>query len=649
MSEQITPNPSVPTQVVAEVKFPKFINNLGIIPTSYKDSMSYYECLAWLCKFLEETVIPTVNENGEAVEELQNLYNELNSYVTNYFDNLDVQEEINNKLDDMVESGTLQEIIGDYLNSKAIFGFDNVEDMKEATNLIDGSYARTLGFYLKNDGGSALYKIRKINNTDLVDNMTILQMNNDNSLIAELIFEDFILVDQLGAKGDESSDDYIPINKAIQKCIETHKTLVFNSGKIYGIGEPLSLTKRININGNDSTLKALSNMQYMLYINVPNEYDGEGTDLKNRIDLLQGYEIKNIKFNCNNLAQSGIYHNAGVKIKYDTISIYKCNYSSIVAVAATESTFSNIHIYAGHSLNSIGIEMLTNDCMFNTIHMIDCHTAIKCNGFNLIDNIHAWILNEDLIDGSTFIEFGDRNSYTLNITNCYIDTYQYCFKSNKNLQNVIMSSSMILFNETIYTSSTNPVIFYADTQTPAWFFNLSKITNSLLQGPATKKLKVTNSNPSYYLLDGSNIYNNITIKNILANDLTLLNGVSNLSNGSTFQSDRNNVTLNVNILLNKSEATSVYNVYEILELPTNELIPAHNPVTFIAGIYSTADAVADPINVGYGVISINPSDKKVKIKIPTSISQNEVYIRFNVTYKTLNLTQSSFNWNSLND
>ena len=53
MANQITPNPSVPSQVVQEVKFPQFVNNLGIIPTSYKDSMSYYECLAWLCKFLE--------------------------------------------------------------------------------------------------------------------------------------------------------------------------------------------------------------------------------------------------------------------------------------------------------------------------------------------------------------------------------------------------------------------------------------------------------------------------------------------------------------------------------------------------------------------------------------------------------------------
>lgn len=44
-------------------------------------------------------------------------FNDLRNFVNNYFDNLDVQDEINNKLDQMVEDGTLEEVINDYLGN----------------------------------------------------------------------------------------------------------------------------------------------------------------------------------------------------------------------------------------------------------------------------------------------------------------------------------------------------------------------------------------------------------------------------------------------------------------------------------------------------------------------------------------------------
>lgn len=56
------------------------------------------------------------------VEDYINQFNELHDYVHDYFDNLDVQEEINNKLDDMAEDGTLQDVLSEYL---AIDGFKN--------------------------------------------------------------------------------------------------------------------------------------------------------------------------------------------------------------------------------------------------------------------------------------------------------------------------------------------------------------------------------------------------------------------------------------------------------------------------------------------------------------------------------------------
>ena len=228
---------------------PNFIRHcmtIGEIPTSYKASLTYEEQLLWFCKFLEDQVIPAVNNNAEAVTELQN-------YVKNYFDNLDVQEEINNKLEEMAEDGTLQEIISEYLNSRAVFGFETITEMKSSENLIDGSFARTTGFHSKNDGGSCFYKIRTITNEDIVDNMLIIPIQNQN-LIAELIIIGNTLnVKQLGAYGDDIHDDLIPLQKLID--LSNDYTIIIPKGT-YLISENLVISDKSNItiNAEDSNI-----------------------------------------------------------------------------------------------------------------------------------------------------------------------------------------------------------------------------------------------------------------------------------------------------------------------------------------------------------------------------------------------------------
>lgn len=188
--------------------FRHLVMTIGELPTSFVESMTYYELLAWFTNYLETVIIPTVNNNGECVRELQDkfteltgLFNELKSYVDNYFDNLDVQEEINNKLDAMVEDGTLQEIITTYIQSNVAWVFDNVADMKASTNLINGSYAQTLGFYSSNDGGGSIFKI----SNSASGNFTI---KINSTLYANLVNNNTsINVAQLGAKSDETTLD----------------------------------------------------------------------------------------------------------------------------------------------------------------------------------------------------------------------------------------------------------------------------------------------------------------------------------------------------------------------------------------------------------------------------------------------------------
>ena len=205
-------------------KLPKFIHQcmtIGEIPTSYKVSLTYEEQLMWFCRFLEEEVIPVVNNNSEVVQELK-------TFVENYFDNLDVQEEINNKLDEMAEDGTLEEIITEYLNVKGMLTFNTVSEMKLATNLINGSFVKTYGFRNINDLGGAFYKIRTITNQDTVNEMDIIALSDEN-LIAELIIGENINIRQLGAYADDTHDDSPYLQQAIAIALRYYSHISYFS------------------------------------------------------------------------------------------------------------------------------------------------------------------------------------------------------------------------------------------------------------------------------------------------------------------------------------------------------------------------------------------------------------------------------------
>lgn len=162
--------------------FTRFCCTIGNLPTSYMISLTYEEQLLWLCNYLEKTVIPAVNTNAEAVAEIQNLYIELKNYVDNYFEDLNIQEEINNKLDEMAESGELAEIISEYLQLSGIFTFNNMNELLNAENLINNSKALVFGKENFDDAGFKTFII-KDETTLEVDNKNVFQLNSEKYAI----------------------------------------------------------------------------------------------------------------------------------------------------------------------------------------------------------------------------------------------------------------------------------------------------------------------------------------------------------------------------------------------------------------------------------------------------------------------------------
>ena len=133
------------------------LENFPFIEADF-DALTEWQLFCKLGKEMNK-IINSENTLGTQMENVTNAFIELQNYVNNYFDNLDVQEEINNKLNQMTEDGTLQTIIESYINLKSILCFNNVAEMKQATNLSDGCFVKTYGFYEYNDKGGAFYKI----------------------------------------------------------------------------------------------------------------------------------------------------------------------------------------------------------------------------------------------------------------------------------------------------------------------------------------------------------------------------------------------------------------------------------------------------------------------------------------------------------
>lgn len=81
-----------------------------VLPLVYDDSLSYYELLSRVIAYLNNTM-ENVSELGEA-------YQQLEDFLNHYLDSHNIEEVVNERLDEMVEDGTLDDIVSKVLTDK---------------------------------------------------------------------------------------------------------------------------------------------------------------------------------------------------------------------------------------------------------------------------------------------------------------------------------------------------------------------------------------------------------------------------------------------------------------------------------------------------------------------------------------------------
>lgn len=398
------------------------------LPLVYDDSLSYYEVLCKLTKYvngLRDDVILL----GEDVSELNNLYNNLKALVENYYVH-GVQSSVDKKLDEMAKNGYFENIIAKYIKDDFPLFFETTVKMIEA-NLATGTKVRTQGYYKSCDGGACDFIISntetpysiKLNNGKYANICTV------NSVITPEIF---------GAKGDGVTDDSVALQKALDCCFknETNNTFKGTRYKNYGVATPIDIDMSqvpnsdgvVDFNGAKITAIA-DKMKYVL------SYKTAGTANGTYIHHAKTTLI-NVVIECNNeKAHTGLYIPFSAGTIFSNINVFGCR-RGILLQGGFESTITHCFVRRNGSddivakmdtdndgiqdetwvdnlkgvfpeknreeilvdgkidlikTQCVGFEMRVSDCFLTDCIAVDCIVGARITqGDNKITGFHPW-------------------------------------------------------------------------------------------------------------------------------------------------------------------------------------------------------------------------------------------------------------------
>ena len=453
------------------------------------DAVTDYELLCLVVDHLNE-VIKNSNEQNTVIQNLYNAFVELKDYVDNYFKNLDVQEEVDNKLDEMAASGELADIIAQYLEVASVLGFDTKASLKSADNLVNGSITRTLGNHQYNDLGGAYYKIRTITSSDVIDDIKILALSNYPTLVAEMIKTSKMNVNQYGAYGDGIHDD----TEAIQYAINDNQfgTIYFCDGT-YLISDTIKTyvdnTKQCNINMEKNTvIRASKSLPCLIELGG---LGGNNEGVNNRMRYISGGVIDAL--NC----ESGIKINEnamGITIKDLEIKRFS-TYGIYVPVGNTlyssDLLIDNCYINGpGSNYNTYGIYLGRPDNNIVNSRINAVKVCVRANyGGQFLNNVHGLGIGYNVSDNTWFnntVFMHHTNGSCIQISNCYCDTFQTFVKSET-------SDDFNVNNSTFFSYLSNVDCILFDLQNSDTKYNIKNNTFDL-PTPSSKHIGIKYAN-----------------------------------------------------------------------------------------------------------------------------------------------------------
>ena len=530
------------------------------LPLVYDDSLTYQELLYKLIAKINE-VVESQNQTNENFDELYALFIQLKEYVDNYFKNLDVQEEINNKLDEMVADGTLDKIINEKIFGELNDRIDKLE--KSGGVVVSVKKWGAVGDGVTDDTTAFITCFNEITENNILyipHGIYVINGTHEFLLKCPIIGDNatFILVDSYFRYNENCSVDGITFNYSdkttaisFKSATPAKKVVIRNCNFVYLKQTPtnrnavavrvlseISEIENIEIIGYEggviySNVVGLDSKYYTINNifgkNIETLVDVEGyTNAATATGSLKNFDISNIVLENTDEELAGITNTVGCdcllftfvdNFNIQNITSIRAKERAIYLNTCTNGTITNVYNYYSDNIkiagqnnvrNSYNIRVsniLTNECYLGSIFDVYDANNIFISNFSSINNVETDSLIR--VRGKSREIFFDNGE----IYGSYRGIISFEYDDS-----VINELVNINFNDIVMYNIINGNVDYGIVNTvnskPNWLYNLT--FNNINVEPQ-KNYVNTSSNISHFInisdVDTISV-NNCVIKNV---------------------------------------------------------------------------------------------------------------------------------------
>ena len=312
---------------------------------------------------------------------------------------------------------------------------------------------------------------------------TILADWKENGTLDEIINENLfqelqtqlknisIDVTAFGCKNDGLTDNSPVLNQLINDLSvvgsnttfeDTQFTLVFPRG-VYVIDSPITFIGSVKVECGGAIIKANRKMSYMVSFDATTP--------------IPDVELNQLTLDGNGMAVIGLYLKDLYCAKINDVKVHSCINQCILAdQSAGKSGILEFEINHGvlvggintnsgghtHTMNCIGLEMRTTDCLIRNLYTRDFIVHIKnTKGVNFYDHCHGWNQYEQTMSNSVHFQC----AWDVDCVGCYTDTIQKAFTFSGDARATI-TNHQVFINNSFYDVSRDGIPYVYDVTSP---------------------------------------------------------------------------------------------------------------------------------------------------------------------------------------